>query len=121
MSTFAKVKTEIKDLSMLQQSLTDLKMKYESNTKNVRFYGTSPRDLDVYVVGLNFGFVRDEKTGSYDIVGDSDFKKHFNKIRQKYSENVTKDILVKQGYTISDIRVQKDGKLKIVAKRLAYA
>lgn len=121
MSAFAKVTTQIKDLNLLKQSLNDLGMRFEENSKNVRFWGREPQDLDVYVSSQKMGFVKNASDGSYDLVGDSDYRKSFNKVRQKYSENVARNIVRQRGFKVADVKQQADGKLTLVVKRRAYA
>lgn len=120
MSAFASVSTEIKDLSLLKQSLDDLGMRYDENTKGVNFWGRGPMDLDLHVTGHKFGFVKNAN-GTYDLVGDSDYKKSFNKVRQKYSENVVKNIVRQRGFKVADVKQQANGKLTVTIKRRTYA
>lgn len=121
MSAFARVQTQIKDLNILKQSLSDLNMKFESNAKDVRFYGKGPQDLEVYVSSHRIGFVKNANDNSLDLVGDSDYKKQFDKIRQKYSENVTRKIIQQRGYLVAEVKAETNGNIVLVAKRQSYA
>ena len=119
MSAFAKVKTQVKDLNMLKKALDDLGMKYKLNAKNVSFWRVAPQDLDIYVDSHRLGFVKNGD--GYDLVGDSDFQKTFNRIRQTYSVNVAKRIAEEQGFMVDEVKERADGKITITARRQAYA
>lgn len=96
-------------------------MKFESDAKDVYFYGRQPISLDLYVAGHKFGFVKNAETNCYDLMADSDYKKQFNKVRQKYAENTVKNIVKARGFTVAGIKAQANGQLTVTIKRRAYA
>jgi hypothetical protein len=121
MSAFAKITTQIKDLAMLKKSLADLGLTNRESEKGVKFYGVAnPMDLDIYVAQHKFGFVKNAADNSYDLVGDSDHRAIYEKLRQKYSENVARQLLSARGFTVANVETLANGEIKLVAKRFAY-
>ncbi|MCT7971267.1 DUF1257 domain-containing protein [Laspinema olomoucense] len=118
MSHFTTIKTQIKNGTILQQTLEQLNYVVETNT-TVRGYQGIKTNAE-YVMrrqnGYDIGF---QKTGEiYEMVADFwgvDLKDEFiQQIHQTYGENIVKDYARSKGYEIESQQVLEDGSIQLV-------
>lgn len=136
MSHFSRMRTRIRDLETLKQTLramgyTDLR---EGGAIQGYRQQSTPVDLAVQMpAGYAVGFVRDED-GAYTLVADwwgvrgtsqQDFAARLEqelaeldrRVRQAYAVSTTLAQLQQQGYQVVEQRDEADGTVRIVARR----
>ncbi|MCM8801182.1 MAG: DUF1257 domain-containing protein [Candidatus Omnitrophica bacterium] len=126
MSSTGGIELIIRSLASLLQAIGDLRLaceeKKEMQTTDGKIY-----NVDVVVKDENnrsIGFQK-QKDGSYRIIADSyglnsaQLKKQqefINKIKRRYAYNMVIDQLKKQGYQISEEKIEKDT-IKLIGRR----
>lgn len=123
MSHFTTIKTQIKDIEILEKSLYELG--YDEIKKNniIRGYLGNKESADLVIKknnGYDIGFKKEGQV--YNIVADfwgvKEKQEVFTqKVMQKYSYNVVKQEALSQGFNISEEISQKDGTIKLVVQR----
>ena len=125
MSHFSKIQTSLKDLNLLKQALTDLGIKWDSESQTVRGYKeqTSFANLVIkqnnnYDIGFTWnGF-------EYQLVADLQFwqqpwsvESFLDKVSQRYAYNSIIQATAEQGFkTVEEIN-QKNGTIKLTLQR----
>ena len=125
MSHFSKIHTTLKDLDLLKQSLTDLSVKWDTQSQTVRGYKaqTSFANLVIkqnnnYDIGFTWnGF-------EYQLVADLQFwqqpwsvESFLDKINQRYAYNSIVKATKEQGFeTVEEVN-QNNGTIKLTLQR----
>ena len=125
MSHFSKIHTTLKDLDLLKQSLTDLSVKWDTQSQTVRGYKaqTSFANLVIkqnnnYDIGFTWnGF-------EYQLVADLQFwqqpwsvESFLDKINQRYAYNSIVKATKDQGFeTVEEVN-QNNGTIKLTLQR----
>ena len=90
MSKFVKVRTELRDLSLIKRSLDDLKLVYGENERYTHIWSGHSQTAPLVVKDkrLTFAF-RSNEEGAYEVVGDDmqfgQIKNTIQKIQQRYA------------------------------------
>lgn len=123
MSHFTTIKTQIKDIEILEKSLNELG--YDNLKKNdiIRGYLGNKESADLVIKknnGYDIGFKKEGQV--YNLVADfwgvEESQEAFTqKVMQKYSYNVVKEEALGQGFNISEEISQSDGTIKLVVQR----
>ncbi len=133
MSHLTKVKSKIKNLNMLKQSLNEIKMKFvESNIHNklkIKAWNKKNEDILLEIkTGCSYsvGVVLNEENNTYEFVADwwgvetytGIIKEDFvNKITQKYAYNNVMDKIKDKGYELVTEEIDENKNIRIVLRR----
>ncbi|OQY29852.1 MAG: hypothetical protein B6244_02515 [Candidatus Cloacimonetes bacterium 4572_55] len=126
MSHFSKIKTKLKDLTIIKKTLTDLKYSYtEGQNLQIDGYGSRTLGVDLAVrigSGYEVGLKWNEAAGSYDLIADwygvrTKPEKLMQNIMQRYAYHKVSSEIQKQGLMISEESRLKDGSLKLVVRQ----
>ena len=127
MSHFSTVKTELRQLDPLVQSLKDMGFPPEQGARTVRGYQgqTVTADLAVTMqVGGDLGFRWNAKSGSYELVTDLDLWKQqipierfLAKLTQRYALNTVLAATANEGFQVAEQTQAQDGSIELVVTR----
>ncbi|MCX6048368.1 MAG: DUF1257 domain-containing protein [Chloroflexi bacterium] len=124
MSKFVKVKTELRDLSLIKQALEDLKLAYQENARYVHtwsgFAGKVP--LLVQTKQLAFG-LRETDDNAYEVIGDDmqmvQIRKTVAQVQQRYAYHKILAETTKAGFELVDENVGRDQVIRLTVRRWA--
>jgi hypothetical protein len=122
MSKFVKVKTELRDLSLIKRALDDLKLGYGENQTYTHlwsgFRGAVP--LVVKQPRATFGF-RLNDDGVYEAIGDdmqlAQIRTTVQQIQQRYAYHKVLTEVEQAGFTLVEERVGKDNVIRMTVRR----
>ncbi|REJ91794.1 MAG: DUF1257 domain-containing protein [Planctomycetota bacterium] len=126
MSHFTNVKTQLVNLEYLKKSLTDLGYAYEEGNVEISGYRGKRAGVELRIPTNSPGYDIGFRKGSsgYDMIADwwgiSDIDKRsfLQQIGQRYAYNATRDKLEKQGFSIAEEKVNDEGKIHLVLRRM---
>lgn len=111
MSHFSTIKTELRNLNMVQAALRRLEYEYELGGTVRDYYGqTRSVDLVAHIPGQRpVGFLRDEGTGVIDLVGDwygGSLKEQefLDSLKGNYAREQVLETLEQQGVDLSKVK-----------------
>lgn len=127
MSHFTTIKTEIFDLKILKQTLSDLRIGFEENGKIQGFEGQREVvDIAVNLDGLfTMGFKYNRRKECYEIKGSKEFvhqtesRQIIDRIRQEYAYRKVLAETRKRGFSLIQEERVKPGIIKLVLKKVA--
>lgn len=122
MSKFVKVKTELRDFSLIQRALDDLKLTYGVNQTYTHlwsgFCGAVP--LVVKQPHATFGF-RLNADGVYEAIGDdmqlAQIRTTVQQIQQRYAYHKVLTEVEQAGFMLVEERVGKDNVIRMTVRR----
>jgi hypothetical protein len=127
MSHFTTIKTEILDLEVLKQTLSDLRIGYEEKGKIQGFEGQ--REVVDIVVKLDgrftMGFKHNRRKGCYELRGLKEFlhladsRQIIDRIRQEYAYRKVLVETRKRGFSLIQEERVKPGVITLVLKKVA--
>jgi hypothetical protein len=133
MSHFTKVKTELKNLLMLKQTLDDLNLNYvEADAENqIQIKGWNNEEEEVLMEiktggPYSIGVVKNNETNSYEFIADwwgvemyleKTQEEFVNQLSQKYAYNTVIEKIQAKGYDISTEEVDEENNLRIVLRK----
>lgn len=122
MSKFVKVKTELRDLTMIKQSLDDLKLNYSENAvwKHL-FSGFAGKvDLVVNAPKMSFGLRKNEQD-VYELLADDmqmrPIKETLQKVQQRYAYHKVIAETAKAGFDLVEEKVGTDQVIRLTVRR----
>lgn len=122
MSKFVKVKTELRDFSLIKRALDDLKLEYVENVHYVHRYSrhNEPVAFHVKARGADFG-LRDGGTGVFEAVGDdmqmSALRQTMNQIAQRYAYHMVLNETAQAGFDLVEEQVGRDQVIRMTVRR----
>jgi len=122
MSKFVKVKTQLRDLSLIKHALNDLKLAYQENTNFVHtwsgFRGEVP--LVVKVNHAQFG-LRETQSGEYEVIGDdmqmAVIRKELDQIQQRYAYHAVLQATAEAGFELVEEKQGNDKVIRMTVRR----
>ncbi len=122
MSKFVKISTEFRELSMVKQSLDELKIAYEENAQFVHiwsgFKGKVP--LVVKQRGAKFG-LRPTAEGAYEVIGDDMEMAGINRtvaqVQQRYAYHKVLAETARAGFSLVEEKVGADDVIRLTVRR----
>jgi hypothetical protein len=122
MSKFVKVRTQLRDLNLIKQSLDDLKLAYSENANYAHvwsgFRGTVP--LVVKVNHVQFG-VRPTPSGEFEVIGDDMHMKFINQklgeLQQRYAYHAVRQATTGAGFDLIEETTGRDGVIRMTVRR----
>jgi hypothetical protein len=126
MSHFTTIKTEIYDLDILKQTLSDLGHEFGVEKKIRGFQGERAVDLAV-PFGCSFciGFKKNSKTNSYEIYGENEILRLgevqglIDQIRQQYAYRKVLQAARARGFALAQEERLKTGTIKLTLRKVA--
>lgn len=125
MSHFSQIKTQIRDLSSLQDALTDLGMTWKPGPQVVRGYRGQTHDAEVVIEqenGYDIGFSRNQD--QYELVADLQYWQQplsvegfLKKITQRYAYHTVLKESTRQGFELAEQQQNQDGTIRLVLQR----
>lgn len=124
MSKFVKVKTELRDLTFIKQSLDELKLAYQENTKFVHTWSGFAGQVPLLVRANNVTFgLRQAEDESYEVVGDdmqmAQIRKTMQQVQQRYAYHKVLAETAKAGFALVDENVGRDKVIRLTVRRWA--
>ena len=124
MSKFVKVKTELRDLALIKQSLDDLKLAYQENAQYVHTWSgfTGKVPLLVKAKQATFG-LRATDDNAYEVIGDDmqmgQIRKTVEQVQQRYAYHKILTETAKAGFELVDENVGRDQVIRLTVRRWA--
>ncbi|MDY6937511.1 MAG: DUF1257 domain-containing protein [Cyanobacteriota bacterium] len=127
MSHFSHLKTKIRNLTSLQDALTQLEVDWKSGPREVRGYRGQTQTADVVVEqdnGYDIGFSWNGQ--EYELVADLQFwqqngsvERFLQKVTQQYAYHTVMSETTKQGFQVAEQQKSEDGSIRLVLQRWA--
>jgi hypothetical protein len=126
MSHFTTIKTEIYDLDVLKQTLSELRLEFEENVK--RQAGLNQKEVGLAVHFdpiLCIGFKRNPGTKAYEIRAEKEVlqkesvKKAVERIRQEYAYRKVLQGARARGFALTQEERLKTGAIKLTLRKVA--
>ena len=124
MSKFVRVKTQLRDLTMIKRALDDLKLGYSENTQYRHPYSgfSGPVPLLVRAPQAIFAFRPTEEEG-YEAVGDdmqmAAIRATLQQVQQRYAYHVVRAETEKAGFELVEETVGRDKAIRLTVRRWA--
>ena len=125
MSHFSKIKTSLRDLTLLQKSLDDLGVRWDENIKSVNGYKSQKCFANLVIKQNNNYDIGFTWNGTeYQLVADLQFWKQpwsvdlfLDKITQRYAYNSILKATQIQGFQTVEELTQENGSIKLTMQR----
>ncbi len=127
MSHFSQIKTKLRNLSSLQQALSDAGVSWEIGPKSVRGYQGNTETAEVVIEqdnGYDLGFKRNSETGDYELVADLQYWQQqlsvdgfLNQVTQRYAYHTVLNESTSQGFQVAEQVDNADGSIRLVLQR----
>lgn len=128
MSHFSRIKTTIKNLNILQITLSNLGLDYQCGKYTIQDYNGNKQIVDVIIESHDhhsYGFSWNGK--EYLFIADVQFwdqscsiEKFIETISQKYAYNAIIEASKSEGFNCVNDIIMKDGTIKLVVQRWNY-
>jgi hypothetical protein len=125
MSHFSQIKTQIRNLSSLQQALTDLGIDWKPGPRTVRGYRGQTSHAEVVIQqdnGYDIGFSWNGK--EYEMVADLQYWQQnlsvdgfLRQVTQRYAYQTVVKETAKQGFQITEQQQNQDGSIRVLVQR----
>ncbi|MFQ3617213.1 MAG: DUF1257 domain-containing protein [Cyanobacteriota bacterium] len=125
MSHFSQIKTQIRDLTSLQQALTDLGVSWKAGPRPVRGYRGQTHEAEVVIEqdnGYDVGFSWNGQ--EYALVSDLQYWQQplsvdgfLRRVTQRYAYHTVVKETSRQGFQVSEEQRQADGSIRLVVQR----
>jgi len=125
MSHFSRIKTIIKDLDLLKQTLNDLSIEWKDGASEIRGYRNQKYKADLVINqenNIDIGFCW--KDNSYELTADIAFwdqpvsiDLYLNKISQRYAFNKILGQTTQSGFELVNTNNNVDGSMTIVLEK----
>ncbi len=127
MSHFSQIKTQIRDLSCLQEALSDLGISWKPGPQLVRGYRGQTATAEVVIEqdnGYDIGFSQNQ--GQYELVADLQYWQQalsvdgfLRQITQRYAYRTVLKETSLQGFQVAEQQQNADGSIRLVVQRWA--
>lgn len=125
MSKFVKVRTELRDLTMIKRALDDLGLKYQEDANYRHDWSGATHAAELVVkVGMltSFGLRRNEE-GVYEILGDnmglSSQQDTLQQLNQRYAYHKVLNEVGKAGFSLVEETTDRNKAIRLVVRRWA--
>ncbi len=125
MSHFSHIKTQIRNLSSLQDALTDLGVDWKTGPKQVRGYQGQTQNAEVVIEqdnGYDVGF--SWNGNEYALVTDLQYWQQnlsvegfLSKVTQRYAYHTVVKETANQGFHIAEQQKNEDGSIRLLVQR----
>lgn len=127
MSHFSQIKTKLRNLSSLQQALSDAGVRWQTGPRLVRGYQGKTETAELVIEqdnGYDLGFKRSAESGDYELVADLQYWKQplsvdgfLNQVTQRYAYHTVLNESASQGFQVAEQVDNKDGSIRLVLQR----
>jgi hypothetical protein len=125
MSHFSNIKTQIRNLTSLKASLTDLGIDWKEGPTTVRGYQGQTRTAEIVIEQDNNHDIGFSWNGNeYELVADLQYWQQplsvegfLRKVTQGYAFHTVLSESVKQGFQIAEQQKNEDGSIRLVVQR----
>ena len=118
MSKFVKIRTELRDLTMIKRALDDLKLNYQENANYRHEWSGASHTAELVVTAgmfTSFGLRRNDE-GVYEILGDnmglSSQQETLQQLNQRYAYH-------KAGFSLVEEATDRNKAIRLVVRRWA--
>lgn len=125
MSHFSQIKTQIRDLTSLQDALTDLGINWKPGPQAIKGYRGQTHTAEIVIEqenGYDIGFSRNNE--SYELVADLQYWQQplsvegfINRVTQRYAFHTVMKETSRQGFQLTEQRQSADGSIQLVLQR----
>ena len=122
MSKFVKVKTELRDASLIKRALDDLKLTYEESKQYTHRYSRHSEIVPFLVSapGALFG-LKDGGAGVFEAIGDdmqiASLRQVMQKIAQRYAYHMVVEETARAGFELVEEQVGRDQVIRMTVRR----
>jgi hypothetical protein len=125
MSHFSQIKTQIRNLSSLQDALTDLGVDWKPGPVKVRGYRGQTHDAEIAIEQENGYDVGFRWNGNeYELVADLQYWQQdlsvegfLRRVTQRYAFNTVVKETARQGFQVAKQKQNQDGSISLVVQR----
>ena len=128
MSHFSRIKTTIRDISILKKTLSCMDLDYKCGKYAIKDYNGNEQFLDILIKGhdnFSYGFALHDK--EYVLVADLQLwnqnvsiEKFMDKVTQYYAYNMIMEKSSNEGFDCRVNKFQQDGSINLVVQRWNY-
>ncbi len=124
MSKFVRVQTALRDLSLVKQSLADLKISYKENARYTHIFSGFKGEVPLLIKQQRVEFgLRATDGDSYEVIGDDMQMAHITKImgqiQQRYAYHKVLAETSKAGFSLVEEQVGSDQVIRMTVRRWA--
>ena len=125
MSKFVKVRTELRDLSMIKRALDDLGLEHKDATTYQHSWTGATHEVELVVSGNAFSTfaLRRNAEGVYEILGDNlglnSRKELLEQLNQRYAYHKVLGEVSKAGFSLVEETTDKNKAIRLVVRRWA--
>jgi hypothetical protein len=122
MSKFVRIKTELRELSLIKRALDDLKLTYQENQRYTHVWSgfSGPAPLLVQMKGAKFAF-RATDEGLYEAIGDdmqmATIRTQLDAIQQRYAYHKVVDEVAAAGFALVEEQTGRDHVIRMTVRR----
>ena len=122
MSKFVRIKTELRELSLIKRALDDLKLTYQENQRYTHVWSgfSGPAPLLVQMKGAKFAF-RATDEGLYEAIGDdmqmATIRTQLDAIQQRYAYQKVVDEVAAAGFALVEEQTGRDHVIRMTVRR----
>lgn len=122
MSKFVRIKTELRELSLIKRALDDLKLAYQENQRYTHVWSgfSGPAPLLVQMKGAKFAF-RATDEGLYEAIGDdmqmATIRTQLDAIQQRYAYHKVVDEVEAAGFALVEEQTGRDHVIRMTVRR----
>jgi hypothetical protein len=127
MSHFTKITTKLYDRAIIEKSLDDLNIKYDTAATTIRGYKNQEHEAEIVVRQSNnhdIGFKYNGK--EYELVADLMFwdqnysvNKFINQVKQRYAFNLITKVSEEQSFQYVGAEDQNDGSIRLLLRKFS--
>ncbi|QDZ39671.1 DUF1257 domain-containing protein [Euhalothece natronophila Z-M001] len=125
MSHFSQIKTQIRNLSSLQEALNDLGIDWKQGPATVRGYQGQTHSAEVVIPQENQYDVGFRWNGNeYELVADLQYWQQpltvngfLNQVSQRYAYHTVKNTTSAEGFQVAEEQKNEDGSIRLVVQR----
>ncbi|MBD2579022.1 DUF1257 domain-containing protein [Oscillatoria sp. FACHB-1406] len=125
MSHFSNIKTQIRNLSSLQEALDDLEIDWKAGPQSIRGYQGQTRSAEVAIAQDNQYDIGFSWNGSeYELVADLQYWQQpwsvegfLKRVTQRYAYRAVVSESAKQGFQVAEEQNREDGSIRLVVQR----
>ncbi|MBK9093244.1 MAG: DUF1257 domain-containing protein [Anaerolineae bacterium] len=125
MSKFVKIRTELRDLTMIKRALDDLKLNYQENANYRHEWSGASHTAELVVTAgmfTSFGLRRNDE-GVYEILGDnmglSSQQETLQQLNQRYAYHKVLNEVGKAGFSLVEEATDRNKAIRLVVRRWA--
>jgi len=124
MSKFVRVQTALRDLSLVKQALSDLKISYKENARYVHIFSGFKGEVPLLIQQQRVEFgLRAAEGDRYEVIGDdmqmSQINRIMGQIQQRYAYHKVLAETDKAGFSLVEEQVGSDQVIRMTVRRWA--